>query len=327
MTPLTNLHDYLERTLGTPVRLAPGRVAGLPLYVAHAYRLRRAQLFGREFLLAEARAEAGAGRTRLAADVDALRRAAPECHVALVLPHLGRAQRTRLVAAGIPFIVPGRQMFMPDALIDLRDHFPRRAAARPRWLSAAAQCVLLRQLLRRDVDAKPLADVARALGYSAMTLTNVRDELVAAALCDERAEGRAKPIRFTAQGRELWGRAVPLLRSPVKRTVGTGVITRSIRVFDAGLTALARRTMLSEPAARTAACDLKTLRRAIAEGAVLIEAVDDDPPVHVQAWTYDPGRLTGDLAVDPLSLWLSLRDDPDERVQTALAQLLETVSW
>jgi hypothetical protein len=27
--------------------------------------------------------------------------------------------------------------------------------------------------------------------------------------------------------------------------------------------------------------------------------------------------------VDPLSLYLSMREDPDERVQTALAQLLE----
>jgi hypothetical protein len=218
-------------------------------------------------------------------------------------------------------------MFVPDALVDLRDHFPRPAAARPKRLSAAAQCVLFRHLLRRDFEAKPLADVARALGYSAMTLTNVRDELLAAELCTERTEGRAKPLQFAAHGRELWQRALPLLRSPVKRTVGVGVITRRLRVIDAGLTALARRTMLAEPRVRTAACDQKALRRAIAERVVFVEATEDEPAVQVQAWIYDPARLTADLAVDPLSLWLSLRDDTDERVQAALAQLLETVPW
>jgi hypothetical protein len=327
MTAPALLREYLERTLGAPADLEPAKVAGLPVYLAHAYRTWRTRLFGRDFLLAVARTDADAARSRLTADVDAWRRAAPHCHVVLVLPNLGRAQRTRLVAAGIPFIVPGRQMFVPDALVDLRDHFPRRATARPKRLSAAAQCILLRQLLRRDVESKPLTEVARAVGYSAMTLTNVRDELLAAELCAERAEGRAKPLQFTSRGRALWTRAQPLLRSPVKKTVALGVVTHRLRLFDAGFTALARRTMLGEPRVRTAACSQKSLRRAITERTALVEATEDEPAAQVQAWVYDPLPLTADVAVDPLSLWLSLRDDSDERVQAALAQLLETVSW
>lgn len=42
-----------------------------------------------------------------------------------------------------------------------------------------------------------------------------------------------------------------------------------------------------------------------------------------------PALLCGEGArtVDPLSLYLSLRNDPDERVQAALKELLEAMQW
>ena len=44
-------------------------------------------------------------------------------------------------------------------------------------------------------------------------------------------------------------------------------------------------------------------------------------------WNYPP-RLLGDgNAVDQISLYLSLRDDTDERIQQALEELLEEIRW
>lgn len=327
VTVTSDLRDYLERTLGVRVELAPAKLGRLPVYLAHAYRTWRTRLFGHEFLLAEARPGDEHTRRRLAADVEALRRIAPDQYVAIVLPHVGRTQRHRLVAAGIPFIVPDSQMFLPNALIDLQERFPRAKAERPTRLSAAAQLVVLRQLLRRDVEGEPLVAVARACGYSAMTLTNVREELIAAGLCRVLEGARTKPLRFEAAGRELWEKALPALRTPVKRTVTLGVLTRELRVFDAGLTALARRTMIGEPHVRTVAADGKALRHALAQRLVLPGATEDEPAIEVQEWVYDPHRLGDEFVVDPLSLWLSLRGDTDERVRAALDELLRTVSW
>ena len=326
--PRTNaLKDYLERTLGGPVEFAAAKLAGLPVYLVHAYRPWRTRLFDREFLFAEARSAGDSTRDRLAADLDALRRAAPDRHVALVLPHLTRAQRTRLVAAGIPFIVPGRQMYIPTVLIDLREQFPRGPAGRPKRLSAAAQLVVIRHLLWRDVEGNPLVQLARANGYTAMTLTNVRDELVAADLCAANAGGRTKPLRFAATGRQLWERALPLLRTPVKQTMDIGVNTRHLQVLDAGLTALARGTMLGAPRVRTVAAGSRALRQALAARTALGGAADDESATQVEEWAYDPLRLAAGDVVDPLSLWLSLRDQTDERVRAALDDLLESVQW
>ena len=47
----------------------------------------------------------------------------------------------------------------------------------------------------------------------------------------------------------------------------------------------------------------------------------------IEVWHYDPKLLVSGERVDPLSLYLSLRDDPDERIQAALAQMMNAVQW
>ena len=49
-------------------------------------------------------------------------------------------------------------------------------------------------------------------------------------------------------------------------------------------------------------------------------------PVLLQLWIYSPA-LFGNNTVDPLSLYLSLKDDPDERVQIALDELMKGIKW
>lgn len=53
----------------------------------------------------------------------------------------------------------------------------------------------------------------------------------------------------------------------------------------------------------------------------------DDERVEVQTWTYDPRILAKNGVVDRLSLYLSVRGSPDERVQQAAQELLETFEW
>ena len=46
-----------------------------------------------------------------------------------------------------------------------------------------------------------------------------------------------------------------------------------------------------------------------------------------QLWAYSPTLLPGTNSVDPLSLILSLQDNPDERIQLALDELKEQLPW
>ncbi|MEJ0039162.1 MAG: hypothetical protein WDO68_24420 [Gammaproteobacteria bacterium] len=46
-----------------------------------------------------------------------------------------------------------------------------------------------------------------------------------------------------------------------------------------------------------------------------------------QVWSYTPNLLKENNTVDPLSLTLSLQDEPDDRVQQALEELKARIPW
>jgi hypothetical protein len=48
----------------------------------------------------------------------------------------------------------------------------------------------------------------------------------------------------------------------------------------------------------------------------------------IHEWIYAPAVISDDgKQVDDLSLYLSLRDSPDERVQGALTEMMEAMPW
>ena len=95
-----------------------------------------------------------------------------------------------------------------------------------------------------------------------------------------------------------------------------------------GLGALAHRSMLSDPGTVDLAIDRrgwKALHEAKAAG---VPAMVDEPgATTLEVWSYAPALFAADGWVDPLSLYLSLRHTQDERVQTALDQMLQELPW
>jgi hypothetical protein len=49
--------------------------------------------------------------------------------------------------------------------------------------------------------------------------------------------------------------------------------------------------------------------------------------VKVEVWKYAPSLLSGNEYVDRLSLYLSLRDNEDERIQIECDTLIEEMKW
>jgi hypothetical protein len=95
----------------------------------------------------------------------------------------------------------------------------------------------------------------------------------------------------------------------------------------AGLSALAQYTMLAAPGNVVIAMsskDWKELPRHAVEGHV---DLDDPSAFEVEIWSYNPRLLAKDDVVDRFSLFLSLQDREDERVEQALEQLMEAVAW
>ena len=80
---------------------------------------------------------------------------------------------------------------------------------------------------------------------------------------------------------------------------------------------MAQYSMLNEPAVSCYATDCSAKLNG---NAALANA---ETQAEVEIWKYDPGVLSFDHMVDPLSLVMSLQENMDERTEEAIEELLE----
>jgi len=322
---LTELEGYCTELGAAPSALLdPETQARLPLFLSQLYQTVKATLFGKPWhLLLHTKREAPTPGEL-------------EAHARLVSKHLGPSvafvfgylpafDRNRLLKKQVPFIVPHRQMFLPGGMVDLREVHGSAPVKTTAALSMPAQCLVLHHLQKQSGEVLTLTDWAEKLRYSKMTITRAHRELANAGLV-KAAPGKTVVLQFVAERRALWQLALPLLRNPIQHegyyrvpdVMPTGLL-------DAGLTALAHFTDLAEGPQRVLATWRLFLQNQPDITPVAYRAED---AVTIQRWWYAPTLLADDgKTVDRLSLFLSLKDSADERIQIALGVMMEGVKW
>ncbi|MEZ5306327.1 MAG: hypothetical protein R2684_04195 [Pyrinomonadaceae bacterium] len=237
--------------------------------------------------------------------------------------------RGRLIHQKIPFIVPNKQMYLPDIGVDLRE---RNTTARISQVitkpAPSTQAVVLYALLNKNDHVFNPSALADRLDYSPMTLSRAFDELESLEWGRIRKEGRERVLYFERDKRQLWESARDLLSSPIKKRfhVWPPIEQYGLR---SGLTALSRYSMLAEPVDLELALGQKEWNKL-----KQVEKVETFPlqerksgNVTIEVWNYDPRLLSDSGEVDRLSLYLSLRDEKDERVEAALRKMIGNIEW
>lgn len=95
----------------------------------------------------------------------------------------------------------------------------------------------------------------------------------------------------------------------------------------AGITALSYYSMLASPRQESLAVSLHEWKSIKIESPENYATEDDPETVNVEIWTYDPALFSVDGYVDPLSLYLSLRNHVDERIEAALEEMIGGLKW
>lgn len=322
------LESYLERTLHVAVDLSPwGGGADLPVFLSRTYKLYEAQIGQAGLVMLASGRDDPATPSDIAKHLNMVA-ATSGGIVAYATPAISATLRARLIEAGIAFIVPGNQLYIPALAMDLRERFRRPKEQRPDKLSPSAQAVLFRHLLSaRDDDVLTPSALAGPLRYSPMTIGRAFDELAAASLARVERRGREKHLTFISEGRLLLDAAKTLLVSPVSRRHAVQFRRDALRLPLSGLSALSRLTDLGNDDIDTFAASLETWRSLRADGDVDILPEEYAAEAIIETWRYDPRVLSEGNIVDPLSLYAQFWDHDDARVSMAADQLLERCPW
>ncbi len=323
---LHELERYVHDALGVAVKTKPWSGADrLPHFLKESYRFAQAELLGVHALLVidTNPEEQSPATVRKHLEILQTKQSAAPIYI--------RAQvtaynRKRLIEQKVPFIVPGNQMYLPMLAIDLREHFRRLREESPIF-SPSTQVVVLHALLRGAGQVLIPAEMAPLLGYSAMTMTRAFDELEAASLAEVTVRGRERCLRFNGGRREIWEKAQPFLRSPVSKRLFIRQTESTKGAIRAGLTALAHFSMLAPPVYTTCALNREDWK-ALRQRHKIIEIPAQDPDAsEIEVWWYPPALFAEGGIVDPLSLYLSLKADHDERTEAALEEMMEKFHW
>ncbi len=239
----------------------------------------------------------------------------------LVIPTMTARDRKRLIKNNISFIVPGKQLYLPNLLIDLREHFDQQYV-QTESLLPSAQMILLYHLQKKSFSGISLTEIGTTLGYSRMTISRAARALTSLKLCRLSSSGQSKLMHFDLGKNELWEKSHPLMRSPIHHTiyiVNTDII-KKLNALPAGILALSMISNISAGNSKVYAVSHDDFRNYKKYHQVKSSEFEDEG-IALELWNYAPIRVNNDI-VDPLSLKLSLSVNPDERVRAALNRLI-----
>lgn len=316
--------DYLNQTLGLNAKIRPWPEADqFPLYLKNGKKYSLLLIGGMECVLVEAdenNFSLPAFRKQIA------KLPAEPNHIVLSFKHLDSRQRKSLIEAGLPFIVPGSQVYLPFLGIVLQERM-KSAKPAPKKLSPAAQLILLHFTYEMGGWFARKVDLVKRLELSAMNVTRAVQELEALELVAVKKVGRSDYVSAMDNGKALYKKALPYMINPVQKRI----YVRKKKCFDqlpmAGEYALETYSVLNGPQIECKAIGRKEYKS-------LAEVEEIDPAwssngdyILLEIWKYDPKLLAIYHGVDVASLALSLREIKDERIEQAVEEMVEGYRW
>ncbi|RRO23228.1 hypothetical protein [Pectobacterium aquaticum] len=254
--------------------------------------------------------------------------------VVYVTNTLSFVERKSLIEQQINFISIDRQFFIPELAMDLREAFRMRKQNQERGteFSPATQAILIR-LLYDGWNQSGLAYNAYELmapyKYSRVTLSKVTTELINADILipDTEEAFTTKRYTFTHSQKDTFKKALPMMRSPVKKTVMVNKIPKLGKdVCYSGDTALAKYTLLSSGRHPVFAMTQKIYTTFLESGQFKEVTDIDSAKATIEIWRYRSPKSSTNV-VDEISLYLAFKDNPDERIQLSLDEIKENYPW
>lgn len=318
---------YFEETLSLEISIIPSKEQGkLPFFLVDSYDFFEMSLLNNSCLLMVSREDNELTPNTIQKHWEQVAKKwnAPCIYVSNTISSYNRK---RLIQHHIPFVIPDNQIYIPDLGLDLREHF-KQLRINKKFFSPATQLVILSVLLKEKSERLIPSELAAKLYYSPMTMTRVFNELEAAGIGKLINKGKERWWIFVDTKRDLWKQTNGMLRSPIRRRESMKLWPggKTPEMPLSGISALAETTMINPPLVPIYAMDTEDYRQTDIPKGLQLSPVDE-ADLELEIWNYNPKLLSEHGRVDPFSLYLSLRETKDERIEMALEELMEKIKW
>jgi hypothetical protein len=240
--------------------------------------------------------------------------------IVVLIESIPYRERERFISQGVYFIVADKYAFLPSLIANVR---VKGKEHKPSGLTPVAQYLLLYYLSENHSAEFTIRQLETILSYNYVALARAVVNLENLQLCQtQKDDNGTKIICFEQNKRELWEKAQKYLTSPVKKILYSDTLPDG-NFSISGINALSHYSHLNPEQYVTIAIWDKTFSE-LSPQFNEIEGI-----YKIEIWKYPAFMpdMSGNKIVDKLSLFLSLKNEPDARVEKELEILIENMPW
>lgn len=243
--------------------------------------------------------------------------------VVVILDSLTYYERERLINQGVYFIISDKYAFLTSLIANVH---AKKKNKNPSKLTPVAQYVLLYYLLSEESKKEyTIKDLEQIMPCNYVALARAVANLEDCKLCSSEIKDNTgiKHLRFSGNKRELWTKAQSYLSSPVKKVLYCDAIPPESNFSISGVNALSKYSHLNSEQYETRAIWDKLFNPS---GAQFNEV---EGLCKIEIWKYPTTMpsFSNHNVVDKLSLYLSMKDEPDARIEKELEIMIEEMKW
>lgn len=309
--------EYLNHVLGIRVVYIEDPPKSMPNYIHARYRFQRVTLDGNEAVFLYPKTELDAASS-VKKHVDRVQRT-EGVPVVIVPAQLTYRQKEYFLRDHIPFIVEGRQIYLPFLAVYLQERGDGERQKTEVMLPSAQ--MLLLGYIYHGCGEILTSEASRWLSLTPTSISRASRQLEDMGLVRTEKRGVQKIIFSEKTPENLFADAQRYMCNPVKRRIYVPKAKIREKLLMSGYSALSEYSMMNPPEVESFAVDSVAVWDSVASK----KLYDPNEQCAVELWRYDPKRLAEGGGVDRLSLALALRDERDERTEEAIEEMLAGV--
>ena len=231
--------------------------------------------------------------------------------------------KEKMMEEGIPFVIEGKQVFLPFIGYLLSKENERELAP-VHLISFLTRKMLLMAIYERWNEVK-VSDVAKRIGVSTKSASRCFDELEYLNIDVLGMKGKSRVINIPDDRKQLWQQIERVLRNPVIRRF---VLREDMKIEKkAGISALCEYSLLSDNVYPTYAVTKRELKASGVKVEKQVSELEEIGCVVLELGYFID--FLGKGFQDPLSVVLSLtgEEQEEERVDISINEMLEEYVW
>ncbi|MEI6079879.1 MAG: hypothetical protein WCQ53_04505, partial [bacterium] len=188
--------------------------------------------------------------------------------------------------------------------------------------SRTAEEIVISEILKQNISGKTGKEITKLMDESPMTISRALFELQQHNYCKLIQNGREKTVTLLDKNR-LWVLVKNNFTTPVESTTFVKDL-KNIEHYTvkAGTTALSKLGMLNEEDKAILAIYKKEYIKLLKNNKINL-CNEDDARFIIEVWNISPFFCSNNGIINPISLYLSMKDEADDRIQLEIKKILE----